>query len=154
MARTNIFVATTVLSGLLAFIGGVSAQVAGNAPPSAMPEPIAVPPSPPTAAIPPAVVGPATSIELSARSDLLGEAVLNDQKEIIGKVEDVVIVLGSGSSFVVLNAGRFVGVAEHNIAIPLEQLLVSGNDVILAGATRDALRALPRFEFTETGTRR
>lgn len=84
----------------------------------------------------------------SARRDILGEAVLNDRQEYIGKVEDIIIT-SDKASFAVVDVGHFVGAARHNIAIPLDQLQISTDGVVLPGATKEALNAVPPIEFIE-----
>lgn len=40
-----------------------------------------------------------------------------------------------------------VGVGRHDVAIPVNQLKEDGGRFILAGATKDAIKAMPEFEY-------
>jgi hypothetical protein len=51
-------------------------------------------------------------------------------------------------SYAIVNAGGFLGVAKHDVAIPVDQLKLVDNKLILAGATRDALKETPPFEYS------
>jgi len=83
----------------------------------------------------------------SARHQVLGQPVFNDKAERIGAIDDVVISPDKSVSYAIINAGGFLGVDKHDVAIPVGQLQLVDNKLILAGATRDALRASPAFEY-------
>lgn len=50
----------------------------------------------------------------------------------------------------IVGTGGFVGLAKHDVAIPLDQLKM-GDDrkLTLPGATRDALKQPPEFQYAE-----
>jgi hypothetical protein len=50
-------------------------------------------------------------------------------------------------SYAIINAGGFLAVAKHNVAIPVSQFQLSGEKLVLPGATKDALKATPAFEY-------
>jgi hypothetical protein len=88
----------------------------------------------------------------SAKRDLLGKTVVNDKKEKIGKIDDVIIsqspdVKVPFASFAIIGAGGFLGIGKHDVAIPMEQLKLQDGQFVLPGATKDALKALPKFEY-------
>jgi sporulation protein YlmC with PRC-barrel domain len=83
----------------------------------------------------------------SAKKDVLGKAVYNDKNEKIGHVDDVVLSPDRKASFAVIGTGGFVGLGKHDVAIPFSQLQPSGNKLMLPGATKDALKALPEFQY-------
>jgi sporulation protein YlmC with PRC-barrel domain len=88
----------------------------------------------------------------SAKRDLMGKTVMNDKKEKIGKIDDIIISPSSGTkiphaSVAIIGVGGFLGMGRHDVAIPTEQLKVEGNNLILPGATKDALKAVPAFEY-------
>ena len=84
----------------------------------------------------------------SARRDVLGQAVFNDKGERIGKIADIVIAPDKAVSYVIINAGGFLGVARHDVAVPVGQLHRDGGKFILPGATKAALQASPPFEYS------
>ena len=50
---------------------------------------------------------------------------------------------------VILGVGGFLGLARHDVAIPAGQLKVEGDKLKLPGATKEALKALPPFEYAK-----
>lgn len=83
----------------------------------------------------------------SAKKDLLGKTVQNDKKERIGKIDDIIITPKNSVSFAIIGAGGFLGIARHDVAIPMEQLKTQDGNFVLPGATKEALKALPKFEY-------
>jgi sporulation protein YlmC with PRC-barrel domain len=88
----------------------------------------------------------------SAKRDLMGKTVMNDKKEKIGKIDDLIISPSGGSkmpyaSVAIIGAGGFLGMGRHDVAIPTDHLMVEGGNITLPGATKDALKALPAFEY-------
>jgi hypothetical protein len=88
----------------------------------------------------------------SAKKVFLGKTVTNDQKEKIGTIEDLIITPSTDkklpfASFAIIGVGGFLGVGRNDVAIPMEQFKLEGNQLLLAGATKAALKALPKFEY-------
>lgn len=85
----------------------------------------------------------------SAKKDLLGKPVENDKNQKIGKIEDIVVTQNEKVSAAIIGVGGFVGVGKHDVAIPMEQLKVDGKRLVLAGATKETLKSMPKFEYTK-----
>jgi hypothetical protein len=83
----------------------------------------------------------------SARKDLLGKTVINDTKEKIGEIEDIIITPDSAASFAIIGVGGFLGIGERRVAIPFQQIKLRNGALVLPGATKDALKALPEFKY-------
>ncbi len=85
----------------------------------------------------------------SARRQVLGRPVYNDQAkpERIGKIDDIIIAPDKAISYVIINAGGFIGAFKHDVAVPVSQLKEVGNKLVLPGATKEALKASPSFEY-------
>jgi hypothetical protein len=83
----------------------------------------------------------------SARKDLLGKTVINDAKEKIGQIEDIIITPDSAASYAIIGVGGFLGIGEHRVAIPFQQIKMRNGALVLPGATRDALKTLPEFKY-------
>ena len=83
----------------------------------------------------------------SIKRQVLGQAVFNDKDERIGTVDDVVIAPDKAVSYVIVNAGGFIGVTKHDVAVPVSQLKQVDGKLVLPGATREALKASPPFEY-------
>jgi sporulation protein YlmC with PRC-barrel domain len=83
----------------------------------------------------------------SAKRQILGQPVYNHADERIGAVEDIIVTTDKSVSYAIINAGGFLAVAKHNVAIPVSQFRLSGEKLVLPGATKDALKATPAFEY-------
>jgi sporulation protein YlmC with PRC-barrel domain len=83
----------------------------------------------------------------SARRQILGQPVYNDKGEAIGRADDIIVAPDKAVSYAIIGAGGFLGVGKHDVAIPVSQLKQSDGKFILAGATKEALKAMPPFEY-------
>ena len=88
----------------------------------------------------------------STKRDLFGKTVVNDKDEKIGKVDDLIISPGKGSttpeaSFAIIGVGGFLGIGKREIAIPSDQLKLQNKQLTLPGATKEALKAMPPFVY-------
>ncbi len=84
----------------------------------------------------------------SAKRQVLGQTVFNDKGERIGTIDDIVITPEKAVSYVINNAGGFLGVIKHDVAVPVGQLKLVDKKLVLPGATKDALKARPPFEYS------
>ena len=83
----------------------------------------------------------------SAKRQILGHAVFNDSNEKIGAVDDIIIAPDKSVTYAIIGAGGFLGVARHNVAIRVSQLKVDTDKLVLPGATKEALKDAPEFEY-------
>jgi hypothetical protein len=83
----------------------------------------------------------------SAKRQILGQAVYNDKNERVGAIDDVIVTSDKAISYAVLNAGGFTGLTKHDVAIPVSHFKLTGNRLVLAGATKEALQNYPAFEY-------
>ena len=83
----------------------------------------------------------------SAQKDLVGKAVYGDANAKIGTIDDIIITPDQSASFAIIGTGGFVGIAKHDVAIPFAQLKEDGDKLVLPGATKDAIKALPEFQY-------
>jgi hypothetical protein len=83
----------------------------------------------------------------SAKRQVIGEAVYNDKNEKIGTIDDVIIGADKSASYAIIGAGGFLGIGKHDVAIPVNQLKQDGKKFVLAGATKDVIKAMPAFEY-------
>ena len=72
----------------------------------------------------------------SAKRQILGQPVFNDKDERVGSIDDIIVAPDKAVSYAVINAGGFIGLTKHDVAIPVSQLKLVDNKLILAGATR------------------
>jgi sporulation protein YlmC with PRC-barrel domain len=79
-------------------------------------------------------------------SELRGRTVSNDHGEKIGAINDLII--GQDKVlFAVLSVGGFLGLGDHKVAVPYGSLQISPQKIVLPGATKAALTALPEFKY-------
>lgn len=83
----------------------------------------------------------------SAKRQILGKSVYNDKGEAIGKADDIIVAPDKAVSYAIIGAGGFLGVGKHDVAIPVSQLKQSDGKFVLAGATKEAIKAMPPFEY-------
>ncbi len=87
------------------------------------------------------------SLGWSAKRQILGQPVFNDKDERVGSIDDIIIAPDKAVSYAIINAGGFIGLTKHDVAIPVSQLKLVDNKLVLAGATKEALKASPPFEY-------
>jgi sporulation protein YlmC with PRC-barrel domain len=83
----------------------------------------------------------------SAKRQILGHPVYNNMDERVGSVDDIIVTTDKSVSYAIINAGGFLAVAKHNVAIPVSRFQLNGDKLVLPGATKDALKAAPEFEY-------
>lgn len=89
----------------------------------------------------------------SVKKSILGKTVYNEANQAIGKVDDLIVAPDKSVSYVIIGAGGFVGIGRHDVAIPIKQIQEQSGKLVMAGATKDALKAMPRFEYAnDTGS--
>src|SRR6476660_10520456 len=81
----------------------------------------------------------------SAKRQVLGKTVYNDSGDGIGKVDDIIVSPDKAVSYAIIGAGGFLGVGRHDVAIPVSQIKQSDGKLVLTGATKDAIKAMPPF---------
>ena len=85
----------------------------------------------------------------SAKNKILGQPVFNDKNERIGSIDDIIIAPDKAVSYAIIGAGGFLGLGKHDVAIPVSQFKLIDNKLVLAGATKEALKASPAFEYAK-----
>jgi sporulation protein YlmC with PRC-barrel domain len=83
----------------------------------------------------------------SAKRQIFGSPVYNDSNERIGSIDDIVVTFDKSVSYVIVNAGGFLAVTKHDVAVPVSQLKLVDGKLVLPGATKDALKDVPPFEY-------
>ena len=85
----------------------------------------------------------------SAKKDVLGKGVYNEEGKKVGTINDVIIAPDNAISYVIIGASSFVGLKRHNVAIPANQLTSDEKRILLPGATKDAIKAMPDFQYAK-----
>jgi hypothetical protein len=81
-------------------------------------------------------------------SKMLRADVFNDRDEKIGKVDDLLVSTDGTLTIAVLNVGGFLGMAKHLVIVPVRQFKQFAPKAVLPNASKDQLKALPKFEYT------
>jgi sporulation protein YlmC with PRC-barrel domain len=87
------------------------------------------------------------SMGWSTKRTILGQPVFNDKDERVGSIDDIIIAPDKAVSYAIINAGGFTGLTKHDVAIPVSQMKLVDNKLVLAGATKEALKASPPFQY-------
>jgi sporulation protein YlmC with PRC-barrel domain len=83
----------------------------------------------------------------SAKKQILGKDVYNDAGDKIGEVSDLIVAPNKSLSYAIVGVGGFLGIGEHDVAIPVGKFKQQAGKIVLKGATKDALKAAPKFEY-------
>ena len=80
-------------------------------------------------------------------SKVIGSSVVNEENEVIGKIDDLLISLDGKEPYAVLSIGGFLGMGTHLVAVPYETLKSTDDKILLPGGTKNSLRMLPEFKY-------
>lgn len=83
---------------------------------------------------------------------LIGSKVHNEKAENIGVVRDLIVAGDGKVTIAIVAVGSFLGIGGKNIAVPVELFQVVGTrkEILLNGATKKELRALPEFQYAKS----
>jgi PRC-barrel domain protein len=82
-------------------------------------------------------------------SKVIGDSVVNDAHETIGKIDDLLVTRDGKEPYVVLSIGGFLGMGTHMVVVRYDSLKFEDNEVVLPGGTRDGLKMLPAFAYSK-----
>ena len=91
----------------------------------------------------------AVAVGWSAKKQILGKPVYNEKNEKVGAIDDIIVTPERAVSYVIVGAGGFVGVGRHDVAIAIERLRSEEGKFVLPGATKEAVKGLPKFEYAK-----
>jgi len=81
-------------------------------------------------------------------SKVVGSTIVNDANETVGTIDDLIVTPGDKVPFAVLSVGGFLGLGTKYVVVPYSLLQVKDKQhMLLAGATKDSLKALPEFKY-------
>lgn len=93
-------------------------------------------------------VDPAETVAGMRASKLVGKAVRNAENQAIGTVDDLIISDDKRVPIAVLSVGGFLGIGAKLVKVPFDDLTIDAEgNVMLPGATRESLRALPEVKY-------
>lgn len=94
-------------------------------------------------------VDPTTLATGYRTSKVVGSVVVNEAKEKVGIIDDLIVTRDGKVPYAVLSVGGFLGVATKYVVVPASALEVQDQQMLLSGATRDTLKALPEFTYAK-----
>jgi PRC-barrel domain len=96
-------------------------------------------------------VDPASLATGYRTSKVVGSTVVNEANETVGTIDDLIVTPSEKVPFAVLSVGGFLGMGTRYVVVPFSSLQVKDKRMVLPGATKDSLKALPEFKYN-TGT--
>jgi sporulation protein YlmC with PRC-barrel domain len=85
----------------------------------------------------------------SAKKQILGKDVYNDAGDKVGEINDLIVTPDKALSYAIVGVGGFLGLREHEIAVPVGKFKQEKGKIVLHGATKEALKAAPKFEYAK-----
>jgi sporulation protein YlmC with PRC-barrel domain len=81
-------------------------------------------------------------------SEIIGMEVRNTENEKLGKVEDLIVNLGSGHvSYAILSMGGVLGIGDKLVVVPTDQFSYAvGEKKLTLNTSKEVLKNAPRFE--------
>ena len=80
-------------------------------------------------------------------SKVVGATVVNDANETVGPIDDLIVTPSDKVPFAVLSVGGFLGMGTKYVVVPFNSLQVKDKKMMLPGATKASLMALPEFKY-------
>jgi hypothetical protein len=62
-------------------------------------------------------------------------------------VDDIIVSPTKSVSYAIVGVGGFLGVANHNVAVSVGEFRDRGGKLVVAGASKEALKSMPPFEY-------
>ena len=81
-------------------------------------------------------------------SKVVGSTVVNEANENVGTIDDLIVTPSEKVPFAVLSVGGFLGMGTKYVVVPYNSLKVQDKKMMLPGATKESLKALPEFKYT------
>jgi hypothetical protein len=82
-------------------------------------------------------------------SKVVGSAIVNEAKEKLGTIDDLIVTDDGKVPYAVISVGGFLGVGTKYVVVPASTLEVKDNEILVIGATRESLKALPDFNYAK-----
>jgi hypothetical protein len=93
-------------------------------------------------------VDPATLATGYRTSKVVGSTVVNEANATVGTIDDLIVTPNEKVPYAVLSVGGFLGLGTKYVVVPFSSLEVNNKRMMLRGATKESLKALPEFKYT------
>jgi PRC-barrel domain len=81
-------------------------------------------------------------------SKVVGSTVVNETNETVGTIDDLIVTPSEKVPFAVLSVGGFLGIGTKYVVVPYSTLEVHDKRMVLPGGTKESLKSLPEFKYT------
>ena len=82
-------------------------------------------------------------------SKVIGDSVLNDTDQTIGKIDDLLVTRDGKEPYAVLSIGGFLGMGAKLVVVRYDSLKFADKKIVLPGGSKDGLNMLPAFEYAK-----
>jgi hypothetical protein len=82
-------------------------------------------------------------------SKIVSSEVYNGAGESVGTVDDVIVSNDGKVPYVVLAVGGFLGMGQRLVVVGSSSLAIRDGKIVIANASRDALKSLPEFKYAD-----
>lgn len=91
---------------------------------------------------------------LASAENMMGKNVYGTDNEKVGEVEDIILDSNGKAQQLVISSGGFLGIGEKQIAVDIGNANWDAQQerVQLSGMTRDQVKEMPEFEYSDTTT--
>ena len=94
-------------------------------------------------------IDPATLATGYRTSKVVGSTVYNEANETVGTIDDLIVTPADTVPYAVLSVGGFLDMGTKYVGGPFKELQVNDNKMVLPGATKVSLKALPDFTYSK-----
>lgn len=80
---------------------------------------------------------------------VVGSDVMDEAGAKVGTVDDLIVTQADQVPFIIVSVGGFLGMGEKHIVVRASSISVVDNKIVLMGATKESLTALPSFTYAK-----
>ncbi len=80
-------------------------------------------------------------------ADIVDQPVIGENGDEVGEVADIALM--NDKVVAILEVGGFLGLGEHEVAMPLENMTMREDAFYLPTMTQEELEALPEYDFRQ-----
>jgi uncharacterized protein YrrD len=77
---------------------------------------------------------------------MIGSTVRNSAGDKIGTVDDLLMGNDSKVNYAVLSVGGFLGIGDKLVAVPITDLQMASDHMVMPAATKDSVSKMPKFD--------
>jgi sporulation protein YlmC with PRC-barrel domain len=82
--------------------------------------------------------------------ELIGKNLVDAKGDTVGEIEDLLVTADNNVDKVLVSVGGFIGFGERRVALEIDKLSVTEDNVFTADISKDQLEAMPEYEQKES----